>query len=169
VLENLVIDGAAPGTRGHQAAITVRGKGTVVRHSTIVLGADAADYNAAVSLVDGAPELTFVGNVVATKGAALRFWKEGFRPEWVVSRRNLYAAPPRFLRPEGALPLADWRKLGLDEGSLEGDPRFAAPGDFRLQPGSPAIDAGLPALAPARDALGRPRGPRPDLGAFEAP
>ena len=36
-----------------------------------------------------------------------------------------------------------------------------------LPAGSPAIDAADPALAPAADQRGRPRDPRPDIGAFE--
>ena len=48
---------------------------------------------------------------------------------------------------------------------------FAAPdrGDFRLKPGSPAIDAGSPELGPETDIAGtpRPEGAAVDLGAYE--
>ncbi|MBA3818759.1 MAG: hypothetical protein H0X17_07695 [Deltaproteobacteria bacterium] len=53
------------------------------------------------------------------------------------------------------------------------DPKFvnAAAGDFRLQAGSPAIDAALPTtgLNPDHDFEGtaRPQGASPDIGAFE--
>jgi hypothetical protein len=43
----------------------------------------------------------------------------------------------------------------------------AAGGDFRLTPGSPAIGAGDPAYAPARDSAGTLRGKRPDAGALQ--
>lgn len=54
------------------------------------------------------------------------------------------------------------------------DPLFQAPawgsaGDYHLQPGSPAIDAGTLTSAPAVDLDGRPRDAHPDLGAYEAP
>jgi hypothetical protein len=57
-------------------------------------------------------------------------------------------------------------------GNRSGDPRFTDPirNDYRLLPGSPAIDAGVvDALAAPLDLDGRPRvqGRAPDLGAFE--
>jgi hypothetical protein len=59
-------------------------------------------------------------------------------------------------------------------GNIEGrDPRFEeaakAPYDFHLQPGSPAIDAGIAALAPAADMDGkaRPQGKGHDIGTYE--
>lgn len=52
-----------------------------------------------------------------------------------------------------------------------GDPLYVSPPDFHLLPGSPGIDAGDPALAvsPDLDGVTRPRGARPDLGAYERP
>lgn len=41
--------------------------------------------------------------------------------------------------------------------NTEGDPRFRGPGDYRLQPGSPAIDAGDPGAAMTLDLLGQLR------------
>lgn len=51
------------------------------------------------------------------------------------------------------------------------DPHFLNPAsfNFRLKPSSPAIDAGTPVTAVTTDfdRTPRPRGPRPDIGAFE--
>ena len=57
-------------------------------------------------------------------------------------------------------------------GNRTGDPRFTDPirGNYRLLPGSPAIDAGVVAAEAAPsdlDGHARVQGPAPDLGAFE--
>jgi hypothetical protein len=58
-------------------------------------------------------------------------------------------------------------------GNISADPMFvdAPTGNYRLQPGSPAINAGSPTDAPTVDFDGtaRPQGPAVDIGAFEAP
>ena len=55
-------------------------------------------------------------------------------------------------------------------GNIVADPKYVGAGDYRLQAGSPAVDSGLAAFAPADDILGvaRPRGLGPDLGAYES-
>jgi uncharacterized repeat protein (TIGR01451 family) len=57
-------------------------------------------------------------------------------------------------------------------GNLSADPMFvdAQAGNYRLQPGSPAINSGSPTDAPTVDFDGtaRPQGPAVDIGAFEA-
>ncbi len=60
----------------------------------------------------------------------------------------------------------------LGAGNLCGDPRFVRPawgevGDYHLQAGSPAIDAGSAEGAPAVDLENHPRDARPDIGAYE--
>ncbi|UCH58715.1 MAG: hypothetical protein JSV61_10905, partial [Anaerolineales bacterium] len=68
------------------------------------------------------------------------------------------------------------QKIGLDPlmagGALPSEvgPTFAEQWlsyDYRLMPGSPAIDAGTPAGAPATDIDGTPRDAIPDIGAYE--
>jgi len=59
-------------------------------------------------------------------------------------------------------------------GTTAEDPRFVGNGDYHLQPGSPAIDAGDDGAVPgdlARDLDGNPRihGSHVDLGAYEVP
>jgi hypothetical protein len=53
--------------------------------------------------------------------------------------------------------------------NLQADPQFAGPGDYHLQPTSPAIDAALPGYGPDSDYDGNPRptGNAPDIGAYE--
>lgn len=60
----------------------------------------------------------------------------------------------------------------LGEGNLYGDPMFMSPawgqdGDYRLQSGSPAIDAGTPTDVPNDDLQGFTRDAQPDIGAYE--
>lgn len=55
-------------------------------------------------------------------------------------------------------------------GNLDANPLFidAANGDYHLQFGSPAVNAGVTAGAPLTDLDGNPRDAQPDMGAFEA-
>lgn len=69
----------------------------------------------------------------------------------------------------------DWRlRVGRAEATVAADPRFVrydrlGGGDYRLAPGSPAIDAGTPAAAPAidLDGVARPQNRGVDIGAYE--
>jgi parallel beta-helix repeat protein len=69
---------------------------------------------------------------------------------------------------------AEIERGALGPGNLSRDPQFRRPawgreGDYRLQPGSPCIDAGTSRQAPAADLDGtsRPRGRAVDLGCYE--
>lgn len=60
----------------------------------------------------------------------------------------------------------------LGKGNFCADPLFVRPawgemGDYHLQPGSPALNAGMSEGAPAVDLEGHPRATPPDLGAYE--
>jgi parallel beta-helix repeat protein len=61
---------------------------------------------------------------------------------------------------ETAFSMAEWQRLsGQDDHSREGDPHFALPamGDFRLLPGSPALNAGQSLADRNRDFFGHER------------
>ncbi len=71
---------------------------------------------------------------------------------------------------EATYTCADIAALG--EGNLCGDPRFVRPawgepGDYHLQAGSPAVDAGSVDGAPTVDLEDRSRDEPPDVGAYE--
>jgi hypothetical protein len=91
------------------------------------------------------------------------FFKQNFTDNWSWEGRS-------------ASTLSGWQVLcSLGGDSLTADPMFAngsgnyaLPDDFRLTPGSPAIDRGLD-VGLKRDFAGNPipRGPAPDIGAYE--
>lgn len=66
-------------------------------------------------------------------------------------------------------PLVTWRASSqLDLHSLQVAPGFLRPpADLTPGPASPLAGAGAPEHAPATDLLGKPRGPRPAIGALE--
>jgi len=89
------------------------------------------------------------------------------------------ALSARFSTDDGetTMGLREWRRLGYDGHSVVAQPAdlFAGSDDFRLRPGSVAVDRGTAARAAARDLDGRPRPvdgngdgrPEWDIGAFE--
>jgi hypothetical protein len=56
---------------------------------------------------------------------------------------------------------------GGGTGNIKTDPLFIGTGNYRLRVGSPCIDKGTPAGAPATDIEGNPRDALPDMGAYE--
>jgi hypothetical protein len=93
------------------------------------------------------------------QSAALYFERLDF-PGAVVRRNMIFGAELKVGRPKG---------VTFSENREQTDPRFVSGTDFRLQPGSPAVDAGLPLPEVKYDAAGvtRPRGGGYDLGAYE--
>ena len=73
----------------------------------------------------------------------------------------------------GGFAFSEWQSLGYDTQSVTGtlSQTFQNPaeGNYQLESGSPAIDAGTPAHSCTPDIVGniRPSGTAPDLGAYE--
>ncbi len=91
----------------------------------------------------------------------------------LVADHNLFYLPQNetvLTQGETTYTCANIASLGA--GNLCGDPRFVRPawgeeGDYHLQAGSPAIDAGTADGAPTVDLENRSRDARPDIGAYE--
>ena len=180
VLQNMLITGCNPGFAGHQAAIVEGGMGNTIRFCTVVMDPKAPDFDAAISLKRPGSKLRWHGNILLTTGTVVRAWFSGFDPVGYDASFNFYSREARFdTRYDGRggqHNLDRWKALGLDSGSLMGDPMWVAPakGDYSLSPGSPAIDAArldtaLLRLVPT-DLLRRSRlqGGAFDMGAFES-
>ena len=181
VLQNMLITGGNPGFAGYQAAITEGGRGNTIRFCTVVMDPKAPDFDAAISLKRPGSGLRWYGNILLTTGTVVRAWFAGFDPKGYDASFNFYGRDARFdtrYDGRGSLHSLDqWKALGLDAGSLAGDPKFADPakGDYSLSPGSPAIDAArldaallgqVPARSPGRSRL---QGGAFDMGAYESP
>lgn len=94
--------------------------------------------------------------------------QEGTRPT-----ANVYVAPNGDnANPAPATSPGSPPAMAPGKGNLGGDPLLMRPtwgetGDYHLQEGSPAIDAGSAEGAPTVDLENRPRDAQPDVGAYE--
>ena len=162
-------------TAGDSRGIILRcGGGMLIAYNTL---ADLDDYALDVGTdspifagpIDGA---RVIGNVFALSGAGTPYRIGRSRPVNLTIDDNLvWATGGAVAYVFGEGPMADLRVLstmtGYERTGLAMDPRFVDPGtsDYRLQPDSPAIDAGL--ILPGIS--NRYRGSAPDLGAYERP
>ncbi len=136
----------------------------VVEHNTLINGGKASGlYLGGLGDRDGR---SFAGLRLIVRNnimdGPVQHIMRGSNPIWtqdIENRHNLYrAAPAAFVPGPGERVIEDFESLFRD---------FRA-GDYRLRPGSPAIDAGQPG-GTDRDVLGvpRPQGAAPDIGAYE--
>jgi hypothetical protein len=132
--------------------------------------------------------ITIVNNTVVENGNKQANWGNGIAIDktdvtGAVIRNNICFrnVGGQISDDSGSTPVIDHNLLeggrkgsnnAKGEATLQGDPFFrdAAKADFRLQPNSPAINAGTDKLAPTDDIDGfpRPYGQAVDLGAYEA-
>ena len=115
---------------------------------------------------------TFYGN--STKNVGGAFFNRDQSAPRIVNSILWQNTPNEVDSHEGTHPQIDFSLIRggfAGEGNIAGDPMFVAPDtdDFRLQPGSPCIDAGAAENAPSTDILGttRPQGAGVDIGAYE--
>jgi hypothetical protein len=175
--EGLVVDSFAEGFGSRGAAVEAGPTGGSLR----VVGSTAIGKNApallAPSFVSADPDIP--NNLVVTDSIASSNTTD-IQASPVMSCQLDFSCEPGTIAidhslfntraPMQAAPGAEAITVGA--GNRSGDPRFADPirGDYRLLPGSPAIDAGLvdAAASPSDlDGHARVQGRAPDLGAFE--
>jgi hypothetical protein len=126
---------------GGTAIFTAGGRERVIVNNTIV------DVDAAIQAPVSPGTLRAVNNIIiGVKRGAMAFEGDGTKPKVDVTNTLYDAAPSIF--SSGASATMDLRALTAGR-NLLGAPRFLDPaaGDFRLQPGSPAIAAGAPLAA----------------------
>jgi parallel beta-helix repeat protein len=148
--------------------------GNVVVNNTIL---QAADARWAINIADGSTDNTLLNNIL--------YNAHSFRGSITVEADSLaglvsdYNVVMNRLSTDAGgtrLTLAQWRAAtGQDAHSIIATPAelFVDPaaGNYRLKPGSPAIDRGTSSQVPPRDIAGnaRPSGAANDIGAYERP
>ncbi len=121
---------------------------------------------------DGTGEILAVGNEIAVHNnilvarygtQAFQMW-DGGNPDTIVSDFNIFWSPEtaktaRHSSEFRGITLYANEKYGLDENTIEEDPKLLAPsfGDFRLSSESPAIDSATDSMSPAFDSVGQSR------------
>jgi hypothetical protein len=96
-----------------------------------------------------------------------------FFPDWAPRpEKNEAYANVGFGNPQGDFSTYQGGGIDFSKGNIVADPLFVdlPAHDFRLQPDSPAIDQAFEHFSPDTDFdwVPRPRGPMPDIGAFES-
>ncbi|HEY3351608.1 MAG TPA: right-handed parallel beta-helix repeat-containing protein, partial [Polyangia bacterium] len=171
IRNNLLYANHASGISLYQIDGGDASKRNLVVNNTIL---EASDARWCVNIADAATSNTVVNNIL--------YNAHSFRGSLVISADSLsgfvsdYNVVMDRLSPDGdstVLTLASWRtQTGQDAHSLVATPAqlFVDPAaDFHLKAGSPAIDVGTSANAPATDLEdhARPAGAGVDIGAYE--
>ncbi len=125
----------------------------------IVVGQGDSPNNGSVD----ADNFVVANNIVVFNGV-------GIAEEGATGKNNKYINNNVFGNREAGMDLNSGKEIG----TIHADPKFIdfeldGTGDYRLQPSSPAIDAGTTTGAPGLDIAGnrRPQGGAIDVGAYE--
>jgi parallel beta-helix repeat protein len=120
---------------------------------------------AGIKVASATPSNTAVYNNTVYSNTHYGIYVEGHSRKTIIKNNLLYANGLPEIQNAGIGTVIDRNLTGTD-------PKFvnATSGDFRLQPGSPAIDAGarVEVVTQDRDGTRRPQGLRYDIGAFES-
>jgi hypothetical protein len=159
-------------TQDHGGAVSTQ-QATVHLINVLITGNETTSGNANVLTVDES-DVTIINSTMADnnpQGAqAVLMWSGNLTITNSImwnNALNLQADPP--CPTCFSVTYSDIQGGWSGTGNIDTDPRFVdvASGDYDLSAGSPCIDGGTTAGAPARDIEGTPRDPAPDMGAYE--
>lgn len=170
VRNNLLYDNHASGISLYRIDGAAGSSGNLVINNTIV---NASDARWCVNISGGSTGNTLRNNILYNHHSfrGVIIIDTASRPGFSSDDNSLMS---RFSLNGGSsiVGFAAWQAEGYDTHSFLATPAdlFVTPGaDFRLRPGSPALDTGTAAGAPASDVEGNPRpvGTGYDVGAYE--
>ena len=150
---------------GKRGGISLNSIDNLVCHNTFVGSAYAVAFH------QGKAGNRVLNNIVQDAAKSFLVWPTKALPQTLDS--NLYynaTAAPRWERDGVAYPtFAAYQQAAGETNSRYADPQLVGPADAHLQPGSPAIDAGVRQQEVTVDLEGiaRPQGAAPDVGAYE--
>jgi hypothetical protein len=150
------------GNYGDSDTVTpIAARGTIVTENTVV-----GNTLSGIMVENNAGDNTIVNNISAFNGSyAVRGYNDG---GGMILAGNVAIRNLSWNNKGGTFGDTSGKIIRYSD-NLVGNPRFANPSrhDFRAGTYSLAVNRALPAYALPVDYFGRPRGPRPDLGAIE--
>ena len=170
VYNNIIMNTGIGKTESWQGkGIATNNKDPVEIYNNIII--NPAGVGIAFSIINAPPQGAVYNNIIVNPGERYVLIT-GAPGDWsnLSSDYNLYYPATSFTTTDFAYGLA----IGCDNNSILADPMFVSsspqePADFKLQAGSPAIDAGID-IGLTQDFEGNliPRGSAPDIGAYES-